>query len=475
MLRENCIDKDGGWEYRPIDMLDFDREKEVLTSAFRDAKEMLGRAEIDLVFETATAERFGAVLAAKDSQAIHFTCHARPECLWLEDGRGCAYPLMVDDLCDLMASAAACGGVDAPGHNIEFVFVSACYSRAAGEAFVKAGVPHVICCRHDEEMIDQAAIEFSRELYRALACGWSVGDAFNLALKYIVVSPDVPYGANQVKKFLLLPEAADHSCPLFSNRLRSPSDADTARGGSPIMYESSSSLSSGSSSSWILPPTPQDIVGRELDMYKIISNLSQRRLIKIKGERGVGKVGLAAAVANYISLRRRSLHIDEIIWLPLVASGGRNNVISISASFQQLFTMLQDEGLALRMPQDSQYKKASERIFEYLRETKALIIVETRPLLVQNQMEKLSIFLNQLYRGTVHTRVLLVCQEGMDVKIRQVQSEVVLDTLTFGHTATLFGRLCPHASRKKRSERRHAEPTCQYARAEGQGRSEVAS
>eukprot|EP00562_Extubocellulus_spinifer_P011946 CAMPEP_0178549360 /NCGR_PEP_ID=MMETSP0697-20121206/5685_1 /TAXON_ID=265572 /ORGANISM="Extubocellulus spinifer, Strain CCMP396" /LENGTH=1398 /DNA_ID=CAMNT_0020182091 /DNA_START=166 /DNA_END=4362 /DNA_ORIENTATION=- len=447
VYRANCTDGDRGWKYVPIEMLDFEREREVLTGAFRDARERLRRAEIELVFETATTERFNAVLAARDAQAIHFTCHASAEYLCLEDGRGEEHLLKVGDLTDLMTGAAACGEGEAPGHKIEFVFVSACYSRAAGEAFVKAGVPHVVCCQQNEPLMDQAAIEFSRQLYLALACGRSVRDAFDLARRSVLVSPDVPFASNEVKKFLLLPEKTDHGFQLFSNRQRSPSDTSTAHGGSEII---SMTALGDMTLSWVLPPPPKDIVGRELDMYKIISYLSNRRLIKIKGAKGVGKCGLVAALANYISIRRRSLLIDEIIWLPIITAGGRHD--AISAAFLDLFAIfLEDEGLALHMPHDSRYREVSERIFGYLQDTRSLVIVETRPFLIQDQIEKLAIFLNQLFRGTIHTRVLLVSQEGLDVNVSDdvVQSEVVLDALSFGHTITLFGRLCPHVSERR--------------------------
>jgi len=45
---------------------------------------------------------------------------------------------------------------------VEFVFVSACYSKRSGEAFVKAGVPHVVCVNVEDALLDSAAITFTR-------------------------------------------------------------------------------------------------------------------------------------------------------------------------------------------------------------------------------------------------------------------------------------------------------------------------
>ncbi len=40
----------------------------------------------------------------------------------------------------------------AGGLQLQFVFVSACYSMEIGEAFVKAGVPHVVCVKVDTKV-----------------------------------------------------------------------------------------------------------------------------------------------------------------------------------------------------------------------------------------------------------------------------------------------------------------------------------
>ena len=42
--------------------------------------------------------------------------------------------------------------LSAEGISLQFVFVSACYSKAIGEAFVKAGVPHVVCVKVDSQV-----------------------------------------------------------------------------------------------------------------------------------------------------------------------------------------------------------------------------------------------------------------------------------------------------------------------------------
>jgi hypothetical protein len=43
--------------------------------------------------------------------------------------------------------------LNAGGLKLDFVFISACHSRATGEAFVEAGVPHVVCVKVEEMVI----------------------------------------------------------------------------------------------------------------------------------------------------------------------------------------------------------------------------------------------------------------------------------------------------------------------------------
>ena len=106
--------------------------------------------------------------------------------------------LHVSELKELMRPA---------GDELQVVFVSACHSRAAGEAFLAAGVPHVVCCNQEVKVQDMAAYEFARNFYRASACGRSLAFAFELARQAVRVSPLV-VGVRLVEmdKFLLLPE-----------------------------------------------------------------------------------------------------------------------------------------------------------------------------------------------------------------------------------------------------------------------------
>ena len=52
----------------------------------------------------------------------------------------------------------------AGGMRLNFVFVSACFSRKAGEAFASAGVPHVVCVSIDAKVVFKYSLSELRPL-----------------------------------------------------------------------------------------------------------------------------------------------------------------------------------------------------------------------------------------------------------------------------------------------------------------------
>ncbi|CAN0221959.1 unnamed protein product, partial [Ectocarpus fasciculatus] len=65
----------------------------------------------------------------------------------------------------------------------QLAFISSCASEPIGNAFVEAGVPHVVAVKHNEEVGDEAAMDFSPVFYDALFenVGRTVKQAFDIA------------------------------------------------------------------------------------------------------------------------------------------------------------------------------------------------------------------------------------------------------------------------------------------------------
>jgi hypothetical protein len=128
----------------PMKAIDFEFERDLLTKTFQ---ECVGTG-IRVEYEIATTDRLGFFLAKGEGHILHFSCHGHPTYLALEDEWGGLMMLEVSRLQEW---------ISAGGKNLQFVFVSACYSSLIGDAFVKAGVPHVLCCRYDSMLREDAA------------------------------------------------------------------------------------------------------------------------------------------------------------------------------------------------------------------------------------------------------------------------------------------------------------------------------
>lgn len=95
--------------------------------------------DVTLSFDFATADSLRTALSF-GCRTLHFSGHGHPQFLNFEDGRSGLHLLTLDALRRLLRAG---------GLKLDFVFVSACFSRPTGEAFVEAGVPHVVCCKVD--------------------------------------------------------------------------------------------------------------------------------------------------------------------------------------------------------------------------------------------------------------------------------------------------------------------------------------
>lgn len=136
-----------------------------------------------------TIDQLRSICAPNNAAAfniVHFICHGAPGALALEDERGLTAVVPAADIARAVRD----------GH-IDLVVVNACYS-AAGEtqsiaqALIAAGIRSVVA--HRWPLIDQAAVVFSRALYRELAAGRSLRAAFDEAARITTARFDVERG-----------------------------------------------------------------------------------------------------------------------------------------------------------------------------------------------------------------------------------------------------------------------------------------
>ena len=107
----------------PMETLDFEKERRLICDSLSEAKRNLR-----VRFAHATTDRLRTLVTLGTCAGLHYSGHGDPNHLSMEDGRGAAHFVRVEQLRKLLRA----GGVA----SLRFVFVSACFSEAAAQALV---------------------------------------------------------------------------------------------------------------------------------------------------------------------------------------------------------------------------------------------------------------------------------------------------------------------------------------------------
>lgn len=267
-------------ELRSIPCLDAEGERSTLESALREGCADTGRAiELQIRYATVDALRSAVTLG---SRVVHFSGHGHPEFLCFEDLRGLAVGCSPTQLTRIVAA----GGLGL----LRLVVVNSCHSQKAGEAFVEAGVPHVVAvsCRsnnHDGRVSDRAATAFCRAFYLGVIAGRSVRQAF-----------DIGCAAAGDQEYVLLPENEPHDEKVF---------ADAPQGSLEVWSPRRTPTNA--------PASPTSYLGRDAELFTLIDAILRHRLTTVCGAFGSGKSALAAAAAHYIA--DRGTHFEAVVWV----------------------------------------------------------------------------------------------------------------------------------------------------------------
>jgi len=187
--------------------------------------------------------------------------------------------------------------LSSPYQNTQLVFVSACHSIHAGEAFVSAGVPHVVATT--SPVRDESVIEFELQFYQALFSGMTIKMSFETARNSLeAANSHLGFQNKDEDLFVLLGEGPHAQTSLFSPRYKI--------------------------SSYSLTPTPQTLlinvppgvpplmyVGRSVDVHNVLHILSSdARMATVTGSRGVGKTTLVIRAVRYSA--ERMAHVRRV-------------------------------------------------------------------------------------------------------------------------------------------------------------------
>ena len=261
---------------QPIPPLDFEGERQFLSRALTDS----GRA-LRLLTSHATTQQLQQLLMV-GCRVLHYSGHGLATCLAFESDAGDMHAVDAATLHSMMVAGRSQGG---PA--VALAFVSACQSEGTADAFLRAGVAHVIAVRSDQQVHDLAAKTFMSTFYYGLFMGLTVRAAFQHA-KASVLAGAAP-GSVEDKKFLLLPASDPHDVAIFGEELRLGAWEDCSEEDTPHNLQG----------------LPEMFIARNSEMQDIVAKLckKKRRLLTLQGAVGVGKTALAIAAATYISKR----------------------------------------------------------------------------------------------------------------------------------------------------------------------------
>ena len=411
--------RDGDDDFHPIEMLDFKLEKSLLWQCFSEASR-----NIDLAYDNATTDRLQAVMT-RGCKYLHFSGHGHPYSLTFEDGSGGIHWFSVDQLKALIS-----GGLEDGEPPFEFVFVSACHSALAGHTFVDCGVPHVVCCQQESQLMDSAALSFTRAFYLALAFGRTLKDAFEIGKHAVLSSATVSNPDEEMKKFMLLPEDGNHDVPIFN-------------AGQVSQWPPIGGVSARSEGNNSLPAPPQGFLGREVDMYHGLNLVLNRRFVNIVGPSGIGRSSLAAALCHYIDDRKSTLLFDDIYYVKMkrpVVGDASSPIISLHSQLVTSGRVQATEGAA-------DLDDIIRDILASLKHTKSLLVFDKLEMLDgTSEAQDLHFFLGQIFDQTNDVHVLVTSNKsiGFSPLVTVGESVYNLEPLNFRNTVKLFAFHCPH-------------------------------
>jgi hypothetical protein len=391
---------------------DFNLEREVLWKCFKSASR-----DINVLFDTGSFDRLQVALLKKCT-CLHFSGNGDENFLHFEDGDF--------GIIGLESLVEVSGG--AP---IRFVFLSSSNAIDAGNSFVRAGIPHVVCCENESKDSNTAALAFMQHFYSALANGRTVRDSFDEGRSIII--------GDNVCRVALLPLRGDHSVEIFNAKpvpgwpvlLRTESESQD--------LESLELEMRNMMQEFPTPMPPPVFVGREVDMLKVLRALEETRLVSVVGETGVGRRSLVYALCHYINERRSTMTTIERIYYIRP---------SPVASCQTLILLLLDKLVkdwrTILPDCESHADVLIERVCHILNNEKALIVFDLTKW--QGGLEDdddFAAFLTMLIQDTRNVRVLLIGRGPIFPIDDGFEKTIQLKPLPFSSSIRLFANLCP--------------------------------
>lgn len=366
-------------------------EKELLFSSLEEGCREVNR-QLEVRVEPATTDSLRS-LVTLGCRVLHFSGHGHPDFLPFENGRGGIHAVETHVLRQLFAAGGST--------TTKLVVVSACHSKRSGQAFVDAGVPHIVAVDMDR-LRDRAALSFTRAFYLALISGKTVRQAFDIGRAAVAGTPDLPAAQRESRKFLLLPEDADHDDRIF----------DSAPAGSLVDLTSAPVPNN-------LPASPDHFRGRTVELYKLITSVLEDRLVTVTGPFGRGKSALAVAAGRYLADRR---HFEGVVFVRM-------------EYWQGPAAVWQEVASVLRL---SRRRSEGMNFWERMKNTPLLFILDNCEMVLERCRAAFYQFLRTLLEDTLYLRVMLTSSQSVGTCCSVTERVHAIPRLSSVDAARLF-------------------------------------
>ncbi|KAL1528637.1 hypothetical protein AB1Y20_009975, partial [Prymnesium parvum] len=435
---------------RPIDLLDHKAERDAIIASAQRA----GR-KVQVVCDFCTTRRMGALLT-DGCRMLHYSGHGFTDIdrngiqrtrLAFENEEGGTHALEVDKLTALVKAGADPSGGRLP---LDLAVISACHSVGGGQAFVDAGVPHVIAVRREAQLQDKAACVFAGALYHALFKGRTVAAAFEIGKQAVANQPGILRAGEESEKFCLMPLDADHhvslcadfpegACPLAHQHLtlrcgvgpRGPSTGVRPTGLVLFALAGEAVVNTKHKVLHNLPAFfPLQFLGRQTEWQQIVAAAvgQDKRLLTLVGGPGIGKTALTVAVAHY--LLERSTFNGGVFF---ARAQGTTTAFEVGASIR---AALSDANVA--SDGDGDRKDVEATLPAELRRIGACLLVLDH----WEPREATNSFLQTLLQSAPELRLLLSCTEALSFP-GVGQRQVLLNPMPADEAGRLLRSLAP--------------------------------
>ncbi len=396
--------------FSPVEHLSIQKEIDAITSVLEDISHPIA---VEIVVKVATSQTLQDVFSSRIKPLIiHFIGHGMREgdstALVLEDEVGITRAFSEQEL-----EIALSNHQQAP---CQLALLNACHSEKLAQAFVKAGVHHVIAVNAEDKILDLAARCFSRRLYQALFNQDSVINSFLLSrnavklddkLKKLFNSQTFEKGVNfdEAFKFRLLPQDR-HNQSLIIEPAKSHQ----------VIYPQ-----------WLntnIPREDPDFVGRRQEIHQVLQVLLDsdkrcKRCLALHGMGGIGKTALAYAIGRWLHERER---YKDGVWF--ISLRDTNSVGTLITKIKQ------------------ELELKSFNLVRELRKSRVFLILDDLDKIIEQESEELIEILNSLLEQCPKLRLLLTSRDSLVRDILYCHQEEVC---SMGESATraIFKKYAP--------------------------------